>query len=119
MFLLLGVAPLKQATENQYRVRTSLAAIVGALVLNGANVASNVFEQRATQRVVADWVEPVPDHSTVDPSVSGDTVSVVLAGPANEVAPGADPLADALSAELGRSISVDLRIRLETQERSG
>jgi len=126
MFLLLGVAPLKQAAENQHRVRTSLAAvlgasslIIGALVLNGTNVASNVFEQRTTQRVVADWIEPFPDHSTIELSVSGDEVAVVLAGPALGESPRADGLAEALSDELGRDITVDLRIRLETREQSG
>ena len=126
MFLLLGVAPLKQAAQNQHRVRTSLAAvlgasslIIGALVLNGTNVASNVFEQRTTQRVVADWIEPFPDHSTIELSVSGDEVAVVLAGPALGESPRADGLAEALSDELGRDITVDLRIRLETREQSG
>ena len=125
MFLLLGVAPLAQATANQYRVRTAIAAIagasaliVGALALNGTTVASNVFEQRAVRSVVTTWLEPFPEHTTVDVGISGDNVSVVLAGPALEEAPDADPLADELSAELGRDISVDLRIRLELRQRS-
>lgn len=126
VFLLTGVAPLQRATANQYRVRTSLATIgaaaaiiIGALVLNGTNVASNVFEQRAVQRVVAAWVEPFPDHSTIEVGVTGDNVSVILAGPALGTNPTADDLATQLTDELGRKISVDLRIRLETQEVSG
>ncbi len=125
VFLLTGVAPLQRVAENQYRVRTSLAAIgaasalvIGALVLNGTSVASNVFEQRAVQRVVAAWVEPFPDHTTIDVGVTGDRVSVVLAGPAISDSPTADELAALLSSELGRQITVDLRIRLETQELS-
>ena len=126
VFLLTGVAPLSRATENQHRVRTALAAVGGAaavitaaLLLNGTSVATNVFEQNAASRVVGDWVEPFPDHTTVGVSVVGDNVSVVLAGPALERAPSADALASDLSAELGRTITVDLRIRLETQEVSG
>jgi uncharacterized hydrophobic protein (TIGR00271 family) len=125
MFLLLGVAPLAQATANQYRVRTAIAAIagasaliVGALALNGTTVASNVFEQRAVRSVVTTWLEPFPEHTTVDVGISGDNVSVVLAGPALEEAPDADPLADELSAELGRDITIDLRIRLELRQQS-
>jgi len=125
MFLLLGVAPLSRATENQHRVRTAsvvivgaTALIVGALVLNGTNVASNVFEQRAAQRVVNEWIQPFPNHSTIATDVVGDNVSVVLAGPVVEEHPTADDLAERLSSEFGREITVDLRIRLETQETS-
>jgi uncharacterized hydrophobic protein (TIGR00271 family) len=126
VFLLTGVAPLSRATENQYRVRTALAAVggaaavvVAALVLNGASVATNVFEQNAAARVVNDWVAPFPGHATVDVNIVGDNVSVVLAGPAIGQSPSADSLADDLSNTLGRDITVDLRIRLETQEVSG
>lgn len=126
MFLLLGVAPLSRATENQYRVRTASAVvagsttlIVGALVLNGTSVATNVFEQRAAQRVVEEWLDPFPDHSTLEIGLSGDKVSVVLAGPLESENPTAGDLADDLSDELGREISVDLSIRLELQDTSG
>ena len=125
MFLLLGVAPLSRATENQYRVRTAsamvagaAALVIGALILNGTSVATNVFEQRAAQRVVTDWVAPFPQHTTVEIGLAGDNVSVVLAGPINVDSPSADELASELSSELGRAIEVDLRIRLETQQSS-
>jgi uncharacterized hydrophobic protein (TIGR00271 family) len=125
-FLLTGVAPLSRATENQYRVRTALAGvgaasaiITAAVVLNGTSVATNVFEQNTAARVVSDWIEPFPGHTTVGVNIVGDSVSVVLAGPALEQSPTADSLAEDLSAELGRDITVDLRIRLETQEVSG
>ena len=126
VFLLTGVTPLSRATENQYRVRTALAAVGGAaavviaaLVLNGTSVATNVFEQNAAARVVSDWVAPFPGHTTVGVNVVGDNVSVVLAGPALEQSPSADSLAEDLSTALGRDITVELRIRLETQEVSG
>lgn len=126
MFLLLGVAPLSRLTGRQHRVRTAAAVvagsavlITGALVLNGTTVATNVFEQRSTQETVAEWIEPFPDHSTIDIRLDGDSVSVVLAGPDAVVSPTADELADRLSQRLGREIVVDLRIRLETQETSG
>lgn len=125
MFVLLGVAPLSRATENQHRVRTASATligastlIVGALVLNGTSVATNVFEQRAAQRAVDAWIRPFPDHTTIEVGVSGDQVSVVLAGPAAADSPTADDLAQRLTSELGRDITVTLRIRLETQETS-
>lgn len=125
MFLLLGVAPLSRATENQFRVKTAsamvagaAALVIGALILNGTSVATNVFEQRAAQRVVADWVAPFPQHTTVEIGLAGDSVSVVLAGPINVDSPSADELSSELAAELGRAIDVDLRIRLETQQSS-
>ena len=95
------------------------ALITGALVLNGATVATNVFEQRTTQRIVDDWTGQFLGHSTIEIGLSGDTVSVVLAGPVAGVSPTASDLAERLSSELGRDIAVDLRIRLETQETSG
>ena len=126
VFLLTGVAPLSRATANQRRVRTALAAVGGAaaiisaaLVLNGTSVATNVFEQNAATRVTIDWVEPFADHTIISAEVVGDTVSVVLAGPPLDESPSADVLAEQLEDELGRVISVDLRIRLETQEMSG
>ena len=126
VFLLTGVAPLSRATENQFRVRTALAAVGGAaavitaaVVLNGTSVATNVFEQKAASRAVSTWLEPFPGHTNVGVSVSGDSVSVVLAGPALEESPSADSLAEDLSAALGRDIAVDLRIRLEVQDVSG
>jgi hypothetical protein len=104
-------------------VRTALAAvggaaavIIGALVLNGTSVATNVFEQNAATRAVGEWVEPFPGHTIVDVTVAGDSVSVVLAGPPLEESPGADVLAEDLTERFGREITVDLRIRLETQE---
>jgi len=126
VFLLTGVAPLSRATENQYRLRTALAAvagaaalIAGALLLNGTSVATNVFEQNAAARVASDWIKPFPGHTIVGVNVVGDEVSVVLAGPALGLSPTADSLAEDLSEGLGRAIIVDLRIRLETQEVSG
>jgi uncharacterized hydrophobic protein (TIGR00271 family) len=126
VFLLTGVAPLSRATANQRRVRTALAAVGGAaaiisaaLILNGTSVATNVFEQNAAARVTRDWVEPFPDHNIVSTEVEGDNVSVVLAGPAFGKSPSADVLAEELQDELGRMISVDLRIRLESREVSG
>lgn len=126
VFLLTGIAPLSRAMENQYRVRTSLAAvgvtaavIVGALLLNGTTVATNVFEQNAVNNTVDDWLEPFESHSTVAIDLSGDLVAVVLVGPALDDNPSANSLADALSDELNRDITVDLRILLETREVSG
>ncbi len=125
MFLLLGVAPLSRVAENQHRVRTASAVvfgsamlIIGALVLNGTSAATNVFGQRATQQTVAEWIAPFPEFSTVETGLSGSTVSVVLAGPVAADRPTADDLADQLSSALGREVTVDLRIRLETHETS-
>jgi len=126
VFLLTGVAPLSRVAENQFRVRTALAAvggaaalIIAALALNGTSVATNVFEQNAAARVVSDWIDPFPTHTTIEVNVVGDDVSVVLAGPPVGRSPSADSLAADLSAELGRDITVNLSIQLQTQEVSG
>lgn len=122
VFLFTGVSPLSRAAQNQHRVRTSLAAlfvvaalVTGALLLNGANIASNVFEQQEVQRAVDEWIEPFPNHSTLDVTVVEDTITVVVAGPrANR--PEAGPLADAISDRLGRQVRVQLRVAIEAQE---
>lgn len=125
MFLVLGVAPIGRVTENQYRVRTAAATLAGAsvlivaaLVLNGTSVATNVLEQRSAQRAVQRWLEPHPLFTTIGTDISGDTVTVVLAGPDSDRRPSADDLADDLSTTLGREITVDVRTRLELRERS-
>lgn len=92
--------------------------IVGALLLNGTDAATDLVEQRTVQRVVNEEVSGFPGHSTLETRVDGDRVAVVLSGPVATRSPNADDLAGRLSEELGRDIEVELRIRLETQETS-
>jgi len=105
--------------QTEVAVGGAAAVITAAVALNGTSVATNVFEQNAASRVVADWIESFPGHTVVQVGVAGDQVSVVLAGPALEQPPSADALADELSTALARDIDVDPQVRLEVQDVSG
>ncbi len=121
-FVLTGVTPVRRAAENQYRVRTSIAAVVaastvvlGALLLNGTEAASNLFEQASTENAVSEWLDDHPDHSLVRLDLDGATVEATIIGPSRR-SPSAVSLADHLSAELDRSVIVDLRLIVEERE---
>ncbi len=114
-FVLTGVTPLARLTDQQHRVRTWAAAVavaavavIGALSLNGAEIARNTLEQSRVEATVAEWVEPAELFTTAEVGIDGDAVTVVVIGP-NEGLPAAQPLADDLSSELGRTITVDVR----------
>ncbi|MEM9565835.1 MAG: DUF389 domain-containing protein [Actinomycetota bacterium] len=114
-FVLTGVTPLARLTDQQHRLRTwaatvAVAAVVviGALALNGAEIARNTFEQSRVETMVAEWMEPAELFATAQVGIDGDMVTVVVVGP-DEGLPAAQPLADDLSMELGRAITVDVR----------
>ena len=121
-FILTGVAPLRQATQNQHRVRTSIGAIatlavlvVGALLLNGAQIAGNIFEQSSTEEVVNDWLADYPMHSVFRVDLDGDTVTATIVGPTIG-APTAQSLATQLQHDLGDAVTVDLRLIVEERD---
>ena len=121
-FVLTGVTPLARLTDQQDRLRTwtgtvavAAIAVVGALAINGAEVARNAFEQSRIETVVAEWVEPSERFSVANVSVDGDTVTVVVIGP-DRGRPTTQPLADELSGELDRSITVVVRHVVEERD---
>jgi len=115
MFVLTGVTPLARLTDQQHRLRTwsgavAVAAIVviGALAINGAEITRNSLERSRVETTVAGWVAPAEQFTTAQVGIEGDTVTVVVVGP-DEGLPMVQPLADDLSTELGRVISVEVR----------
>ncbi len=121
-FVLTGVAPLRQATQNQHRVRTSIGAtatlavlVIGALLLNGAQIAGNIFEQSSTEEVVTDWLEDYPMHSLFRVDLDGDTVTATIVGP-SAGAPTAQSLATQLQHDLDDAVTVDLRLIVEERD---
>jgi uncharacterized hydrophobic protein (TIGR00271 family) len=121
-FILTGVAPLQRATQNQHRVRTSIGAItvfavlvVGALLLNGAQIARNLFEQSSTEEVVNDWLDDYPMHSLFRVNLDGDTVTATIVGPSTG-APTAQSLATQLQNDLEDAVTVDLRLIVEERD---
>ena len=121
-FIVTGVTPLRRLAENQHRVRSSVAAvaalgavIIGALQLNGAQIATNLVEQSSVEATIDEWLEDYPDHALVRMTLAGDTVSATIIGPAAG-APTAASAATDLSQTLGRPITADLRLVVEERD---
>ena len=118
-FIATGVTPVRQMTENQHRVRTSLAAVaafaalvIGSLLLNGAQLTADLFEQSSVDEAVETWLADHPEHRPVRIDLDGDTVLVTIVGP-SVGAPTAASLAEALATTLERSVTADLRLIVE------
>ncbi|MEE9416607.1 MAG: DUF389 domain-containing protein [Acidimicrobiales bacterium] len=121
-FVLTGVAPLRRAAQNQHRVRTSIGAIatlaalvVGALLLNGAQIAEDIFEQSSTEDAINEWLDDYPKHSLIRVNLDGDTVTATILGPAAG-APTAQSLATQLQKDLGGVVTADLRLIVEERD---
>lgn len=121
-FVVTGVTPIARATGNQHRVRTAIAGVaamaaivVGALLLNGAQIASNLLEQSEVQDAVDDWVSGFPAHDVVRIVQDDDVVLVTIVGPSAE-SPTAASLAEALSDGLERTVTADLRLIVEERD---
>jgi uncharacterized hydrophobic protein (TIGR00271 family) len=124
-FVLTGVTPLSVVYEGQRRVRTALTSVgllalivVGGLLLNGAQVASDSLDQTRTLKAVTSWLEEAPLHQLVETSVDGDVVNIVVIGPVAGLA-DVDVLAAELSESFGRDIVADVRIVVEERMTSG
>ncbi|MEL6984679.1 MAG: hypothetical protein AAFO29_19790, partial [Actinomycetota bacterium] len=121
-FVLTGVTPVARITGQQHRLQTwagtvAIAGLVviGALSLNGAEVARNAFEQGRIEAVVNDWVEPAENFSVAQVNADGDTVNVIVVGP-EDGRPASQPLADELSTELDRTVTVVVRHVVEERD---
>ncbi len=121
-FVVTGVTPIRQVAENQHRIRTAMAAVaglgafvVGALFVNGAQIATDLIEQSTAEAAVSGWLEDYPRHGLVTVDVDGDTITARIVGP-SEGAPGASSLARSLGESFDRMIVVDLRLVVEERE---
>jgi uncharacterized membrane protein len=120
VFVLTGIAPIRRLAENQLRVRTSAAAItalaiiiIGALMFNGHQIASNALASTNARRAVLEWLGEESKFSIESVTIDGETVEVVLLGPGDP--PDEDDLADALEDAVDHE--VELRLRWTVQER--
>lgn len=124
-FVLTGVTPLSVVYEGQRRVRTAMTSVgllalivVGGLLLNGAQAASDSLDQSRTLTAVTSWLEDAPQHQLVETTVDGNVVNIVVIGPADGLA-DVDLLAAELSASFGRKVVADVRIIVEKRVTSG
>jgi len=121
-FVATGVTPVQRVAQNQSRVRTSLAGVatlaavvVGALLLNGAQITSNLLEQSSTESVVNDWLEGHPDHALVRIALDGESVIATIVGPST-AAPTAQDLAAGLQRSRSGTVTADVRLIVEERD---
>ena len=121
-FVITGVTPIERLAANQHRTRTSIAAIagiglfvIGALLLNGTEIARNVAIQNDVDRAVAAWLEPHVAYDVVNVAIDGDTITAVIIGPA-AAPPPAETLANRLTAELDRETTAVVRLVVEERD---
>jgi uncharacterized hydrophobic protein (TIGR00271 family) len=114
VFVLTGIAPIKRLAENQLRVRTSAAAItalaiiiIGALIFNGHQIASDALASTNARRAVLEWLGEETDFSIESITIDGETIDVVLVGPGDP--PSEDDLVDALEDAVDHEVQVHLR----------
>ena len=118
-FVITGVTPVARIAENQHRIRTWLGAlgiasalVIGALLLNGAELTADAFRQSTADDEVAAWLDDFADHDVVSTTVRGDQVTVVIVGP-SAGKPAAADLADRLALAFDREIEVRVRLLVE------
>ncbi|MEO1058523.1 MAG: TIGR00341 family protein [Actinomycetota bacterium] len=124
-FIVTGLTPLRAAQANRQRVSTASAAVVAlavlvvaALGLNGRELANNALDAGRANTAVQDWIGGSDEFSVLSVNVVGDTVEVIIIGPPVG-APSATSLQAELSDELGRTVTADLRVRVQTRELVG
>ncbi len=121
-FVVTGVAPVRRVADNQQRVRTATATVVavgalviGALSINGNQIAANALVRDNVAHVATDWIAGDSDFDLVSTRLDGDRVTVVIEGPSNGNLDLAD-LRTRLSDELGREVTADVRIIVRERE---
>lgn len=121
-FVLTGVTPLRRVAEHQHRVRTATASIgglaalvVGALALNGAELASNAIEIGTARELAAEWVDEAPEHDLVEVRLDGDRVTAVIIGPPSDPPTAAD-LRERLVSSQGEDLVVDVRLLVQRRD---
>ena len=105
--------------ESQHRVRTALgvtftvaAFVFGALLLNGAQIASDAVQQSTVEATIDDWIPADAVHRVIRADISDEVVEVVLVGPSTGF-PNIPALADQLSDELDKKITVNVSVVVE------
>ena len=118
-FVVTGVTPVGRAAESQHRVRTALGAVatvavivIAGLLVNGVETTTDALLQSRADAAVEAWLDGDPMHALVETRSDGDEITVVIVGPSEGV-PEVDRLAEELRTELGRPVTVDLRVVVE------
>lgn len=120
-FILTGVTPIDHAARSGDRVRVALGAtgtmaliVVGGLLLNGAQIASDALNQDTVETTIEDWIPDSSTHRLIGADLDGDVVRAVVIGPSDGL-PDIAELADALTEALGKPITARVSHVVEEQ----
>lgn len=86
--------------------------VLGGLLLNGTQTATNLFEQPETESTVDRWLLGDSLHTRVNVYVDGNDVTAVIVRPSAGLG-DVDLLATEPANALGRTITVDVRLIVE------
>ncbi len=118
-FVVTGVTPLMRVADNQHRVKTAVLVtctaavlVVGALMINGAEIATNAFQQSTVEETIDDWLSGASLHRVANIEIDGDNVNAVVIGPSTGL-PEVSALADDLADKLGRTITTNVSLVIE------
>lgn len=118
-FVFTGVTPIARVAENQHRVRTAAgvtctAAVIvfGALLLNGAQIAADVFQQSTAEDTVTEWLGDDAEYRLIEVDIDDRVVTVVVIGPSDGLA-DIGTLADLLSDRLDKTVMVEVSLVVE------
>ncbi|MEM9133477.1 MAG: DUF389 domain-containing protein [Actinomycetota bacterium] len=124
VFVITGVTPLQRLAENQHRVRTVTAGvaalaivIVGALLLNGDDVARDISRLDEVEGAVDTWLDDTDRHRLIDLTIDDDLITVVILGPVDD-APTAETLAGLVANALDQPVVVDVRLAVEERQQA-
>lgn len=116
VFILAGLADPRRLRRESRRVLLTLTPFVAAalvilipLLLTTGGLLSTSAHERAAQSVVGDWLGTDSTLSLSEVTVAGDTVSVALTGPSDDLPP-LDDLQSALDDALEGSYAVDVAV---------
>ena len=118
-FILTGVTPIDHVSSAQDRVRTAVGVtltgavlVLGALLLNGDQIASDALQQSTVEEQVEAWIADDGRYRFVEARIQDDVVSAVIIGP-SEGLPDVGTLADRLTDQLDQTVTVDVSVVVE------
>ncbi len=121
VFFLLGLTPWNRIEAEAGSIaRTfatsilALAIIAIPLTLSGEELVTSASNQAALERIAAEAVEDTP-YEAIAVRLSSETVEVVLAGPLDSENLDGGSLAADIASEVGREVTVRIRIIPEKQ----
>ena len=111
VFLLMGLAPMRELEENRQKNKTVIATVlVGAMIIviplafTSEGILASATRQATTQEVIELWLEESPEVRILRVEINGEEVSIRLSGEGD--LPSVADLERELEEELGTDVAV-------------